>query len=754
MEKDTELAEYSFLDDTEIDSLTCGEGKYACSNSPSLVVALQEHGNECDDWSRLYFRSEVEGLESARFIKDCTFTMDAPDQGGIFIGRFQATGKVNVGDGSMLPNGLYRCNFSGRCLLQDGCRISDTPIIRNVAVRSSSIDCYRGTAIISCARVASDGYHSGGYDTEVEVGAENGGRRVCLFEGRTYSEYCTAALTVNPHPGKLEMWQFTQIGPNSLLSQGSSVVNGLIGYGSVITGAVLTDVTLESHRHAHKEETGDVVEDNITINCGSVLSNCVLSAGASVGHCSRITHSYLSEHSAVVDNAFVSNSIVGPDASVSRGECQNSILGPFVGFHHTSLIISALWPLGRGNLGYGCMLGSNHTGRVNDQEFFPGEGCFFGLGASVKFPCNLLGSPYSIIAPGTIIQPSIIKLPFSLIAPSTSNDGSTSSSYNIRPGWVLYSNPYMLERAMNKFSSRRKALQSSTDFPVLRIGTIDSIRSARFRLQLYMHEQIQMENKSESYHHVNGKESGGKDILQNVKSIEKGIEAYDELLKRYALHGLLLLLSMDDDFREKVNIYYDNHLDDMKLDTFQEVDDRYLNLSDVKLNANKGESLRGLLADIASLEVKKERNKEKATPSLPFYAITYGLDNICHQWLVLREEYPTELAKAYEKVSDGSLATASSLKGIDKAILHECSHLLKYLSPLERKYSDTVAASKYRDDDRGVSIIPDYANVNKSMRQVRLGDGGDDVIVSARNRAIAVEDACLALLGDEYLYKI
>jgi len=47
--------------------------------------------------------------------------------------------------------------------------------------------------------------------------------------------------------------------------------------------------------------------------------------------------------------------------------------------------------------------GANHTGRSNDQEAFPGEGCFFGMGSSVKFPFNALNSPYTLVAAGTAV---------------------------------------------------------------------------------------------------------------------------------------------------------------------------------------------------------------------------------------------------------------------------------------------------------------------------------------------------------------
>jgi hypothetical protein len=104
-----------------------------------------------------------------------------------------------------------------------------------------------------------------------------------------------------------------------------------------------------------------------------------------------------------------------------------------------------------GNVAYGAKVGANHTGRMNDQESWPGEGCFFGLGAIVKYPLNLLASPYSIIAAGSTVPPQRVSFPFSLISVPDRplyKDGNPvgPAVCAIRPGWVLYSNPYMIDR--------------------------------------------------------------------------------------------------------------------------------------------------------------------------------------------------------------------------------------------------------------------------------------------------------------------
>lgn len=76
---------------------------------------------------------------------------------------------------------------------------------------------------------------------------------------------------------------------------------------------------------------------------------------------------------------------------------------------------AAYWPEGRGNVGYGANVGSNHTGKAPDQELWPGEGVFFGLGTSIKFPANFTRSPYSLVATGVVSLPQKMEMPFSLV---------------------------------------------------------------------------------------------------------------------------------------------------------------------------------------------------------------------------------------------------------------------------------------------------------------------------------------------------
>jgi len=101
------------------------------------------------------------------------------------------------------------------------------------------------------------------------------------------------------------------------------------------------------------------------------------------------------------------------------------------------------------------LAGANHSGRANDQECLAGEGCFFGLGSSVKFPFHCVLSPYSIFAAGCVLLPQRLAFPFSLVSspdrPLDPAEGLSPALAVIKPAWVLSSNAYFLERWLTLF---------------------------------------------------------------------------------------------------------------------------------------------------------------------------------------------------------------------------------------------------------------------------------------------------------------
>jgi hypothetical protein len=243
-----------------------------------------------------------------------------------------------------------------------------------------------------------------------------------------------------------------------------------------------------------------------------------------------VDDSILTEHSSVRSHGKVSMSIIGPNTGIAAGEVTASLVGPFIGFHHQALLIAALWPEGKGNVGYGANVGSNHTSRAPDQEIQCGEGMFFGLGTSIKFPSDFTRAPYSIIATGVTTLPQHMEFPFSLINTPSENVLNVPPAYNeIFPGWVLYENMYALKRNEAKFKARNKARRTVFNTDAVRPEIIDMMIVARNRLKGV---------KNENAFYTDSKIPGlGKNLLTE-KSRKRGIASYDMCIEYYCLRGL------------------------------------------------------------------------------------------------------------------------------------------------------------------------------------------------------------------------
>ena len=210
-------------------------------------------------------------------------------------------------------------------------------------------------------------------------------------------------------------------------------------------------------------------DEAVFIGAGAQLEKVILQWGSKVLESAQIKTSVLGEQSSMAHAAMIESSYIGPNNHLGKGEVTSCLLGPFVGLHHQSLLIGVVWPEGRGNVGYGANIGSNHTGKAPDQEFFPGEGCFFGIGTTIKFPAHLQKSPYSIFSSGLTVLAQRVEMPFSLFNSRSELMESGSPALNeIFPGWVLGENLYALLRNELKFKQRNKARRFQLDSRWLR----------------------------------------------------------------------------------------------------------------------------------------------------------------------------------------------------------------------------------------------------------------------------------------------
>ena len=677
--------------------------------SEVLVELLKANGNVCNDWCRVVFHSEAQALLWSSRIKNCTFSVSS--HGFIaFLERWNETVSMDF-DGR--PAGVYNTTFTGTCVICAGCRIANTDLMSHVVV-------YPGALVQSCGEViALKGSKRRGNGTIVRVGPENGGRSVKIFAGMGFVDACEAAF------GGSSRWDdmntdtevmggddsMTFILSKAIVKRCPRVVNCYLGPGAVVEAACIENCTLNSE-----------VDRPVQVLSFANVFDSILEASSSVTEHSLVKCSYLAETSAVSAGATLDNVILGPDSSIARGECHHSLVGPFVGFHHQSLLIAAVWPLGRGNMAYGAMLGSNHTGKVNDQECWIGEGCFFGLGVAVKYPCNFAASPYSLFAAKSVVNPMRLEYPFSLVLPHSGDP----SKITIKPGWGLHANPYMLERATKKFKNRRKARDHATGQPILRKSIALLVEAARGRLN-------------------DGMRGGSISIgrwanIEGINDIVEGERAYRDYLRRYALHGVEVVHAFfmahglsgarEGELAIAPEIPSRNSVVSVIMEDVRSMlPNDTTGMCEIPGNRLGRVFLRALLPQPALIQPKLHMMADEIEAR--GVLTDTQLSTLVHQWAILEQEFP-DIISSFEH------DCASTHVGLETAWRTAYPLFRQALYDLECKYATAVRECKLKDDVRGNHIIPDYNDVNEAIQEQladHTGEGLDAVMLDAFDRA-------------------
>ncbi len=396
---------------------------------PGEIREMESRGNACEDWAGIRFlgRGPLTGISECRFegriairlnggstrlwrsrLRDCFIGVAGVEDAGLLD-------RVWMEDGAWLRRvGEITGGSNSRYCLGRAIHPGDETASRRVWLLD-------GTDIEDCARMASLPL----------ADQETLARDICEAEEAT---------------------DFTFIGPGARIELTTLIEDSFIGRGAVIRGAA-------SVRRCILASTPGAPP---IIGTGAIAEDAILAAGARVESAGQVSRCLLLECSSVEKAGQAADSVLGPNTHVAKGEVTASLVGPFVGFHHQALLIGALWPEGRGNVGYGANVGSNHTGRKPDQEIRPGEGAFFGLGCSIKFPANFSEAPYSLFATGITVPPQRLAFPFSLItSPSEISPTGTEGLNEILPGWMWGGNAYALIRNAYKFQDREQRILRS-----------------------------------------------------------------------------------------------------------------------------------------------------------------------------------------------------------------------------------------------------------------------------------------------------
>lgn len=479
----------------------------------SEISELESRGNRCRRWDLVRVHPDF----TPDYIFGSTFS------GECRLGRFDGTERAVSGAVS-LPAGIYN-SLVVSSTIGDNCLIRDASVVANYHIGD-------GAVVFQVGELSSTDSPAFGNGHAITVGKETGGREIASYAEMTIP----VAEAVLKNRGDAElMRRYTEF-------IDAYVAACAIRFGAVDSGAVLThtQAVRDSYIGSCVRIDGAVLIENCTvlggpgegtfIGQGVIAKNSCIQWGCEVTSMAIVDNSILTEHSHVERHGKATNSILGPNSGIAEGEATSSLIGPFVGFHHQSMLIAALWPEGKGNIGYGANIGSNHTSRAPDQEIWCGEGVFFGLGTNIKFPANYVNAPYSIIATAVITAPQRIDFPFSLIArPERSMPGIPETHNEIMPGWVLAHNLYAILRNEGKYKKRNKARRTLFDFRVFRPETVAKMISARGTLS-----KVSRLKEAYTGDDIPG---AGKNFMTE-KCRVRGVETYTFFIEYYALMGL------------------------------------------------------------------------------------------------------------------------------------------------------------------------------------------------------------------------
>lgn len=478
----------------------------------SEIARLEALGNSAQDW----FRVRVAVDFSPGRVRNCEF------RGSVVLGRFE--GVAEIAEGVEVDTGLANSTLSD-CVIGDNAVVRDVRLLANYVVGP-------GAVVADCGRVTCSAGATFGNGERVPVALEGGGREIELF-AEIDVELATIAARPDARRSELDGYRRAVAAYRARVTSGRGVIgagariwsvprieDAFVGPGSRIDGAacVLRSTLLGT------------VEEPVAVESGAQVIDSLLQWGCRVTGGGIVERSVLIEQARVERHGKVQCSVVGPNTEVAAGEVSSCLLGPFVGCHHQSLLISTLWPAGRGNVGYGANVGSNHTSRAPDQEFWAGEGLFLGLGVNVKFPCDFSRAPYTVIACATNLPPQKVAFPFSLISPPQEHFVGMPPTFNqISPAWMLRDNIYALRRCEAKFRARNRARRNRFDFAVFRPETVELMRDAARRLAAVREvKPLYTERDMPGL---------GKNVLTE-RDRTRAIEAYRFYASYYALLGL------------------------------------------------------------------------------------------------------------------------------------------------------------------------------------------------------------------------
>ncbi len=485
--------------------------------SPQEIETLKKNGNRCEDWSQI----SVDPAFTPNRISGSSFS------GKVHLPAFYGT-LLMPGDVSA-PTGIYSSSIHDS--------IIENSLIHHVSLMSN-IWVMQGAVVQNVGSLVANGKSHYQIGAEIAVGNEMGGRTVRIIPDIT-PELVKMQLfskvdseTSRAFIQQMETWRnevllpYGIIGKNAIVANTNIVRNSWIGEQVRIDGAskIRNSVALGN------------LENPTYIYDGVILENSCVQEGAKIHSTALVKDSVLMKRTKVGNKAIINSSIICPCVHIDEAEITHSFVGPLTQAHHHSLLIAALWPEGHGNLGYGANVGSNHTGRMPDQEVMPALGMFFGLGSNIKFPANFSESPYTTISTGVTASPQCLRFPFSLILPGDPQIRVIRSDLNeLRPGWCYGKNAYAIARNAYKYALRGKGFVAPEDSQVLSDKNASLVLDALRRLQVPQIREIYTEENIPGL--------GSNYIKESARHFAKS--TYRQFLERYVATKMTMAAEQD-----------------------------------------------------------------------------------------------------------------------------------------------------------------------------------------------------------------
>jgi len=481
---------------------------------PDEIEILENQGNQSEDWNKILVCSDF----STENILGCRFN------GRCILGKFSGE-KIKITDITELKTGIYNSDLTDTFVDSEAC-VYKNGMISNTFIAKNSV-------IAFCKLIENSGSNTFGNGTDIKIGNEISLKSIPIFADMTCE---TAGLILadrsnnkllsrlnnqaREYNEKIQL-PFGVVSENSVVAYCKKISSSFIGPFARLYGADLTD---NSSIISNKENP-------VVIGEGVIIKNCIIKNGACIDSHSIVKNSFIDKNVKLAQNAQITDSIIGQGSVIEKGEITSSFTGPLTSSHHQSMLISAIWPGGRGNIGYGANIGSNHTGKAPDQEIICGEGMFFGLGVNIKYPADFSGAPYTIIATGVTTLPQKLTFPFSLIdRPHKNMPVDFPSGLNeLFPAWMLYNNVYGVFRNIYKYKDRLKSGIKKEDLRVFRPEIIKMMIKARDSLRSIPQKDICFESDIKGI---------GKNFIRQ-ENIQTAIESYSFFIKYYALKGVI-----------------------------------------------------------------------------------------------------------------------------------------------------------------------------------------------------------------------